>query len=115
MIFRSPSPDVDIPEAPLTSFVLKRAAELGDHPALIDGPTGRTLTYRRLAGAVTGLAARLAERGLGKGDVFGMFCPNVPEFAVVYHAVASLGAITTTINSLYTADEVAYQLEDSGA
>ena len=27
MIFRSPSPDVDIPEAPLTSFVLKRAAE----------------------------------------------------------------------------------------
>jgi acyl-CoA synthetase (AMP-forming)/AMP-acid ligase II len=115
MIFRSPTPDVEIPQVPLASFVLKRAAELGDHPALIDGPTGRTLTYRRLAGAVTGLAARLAERGLGKGDVFGIFCPNIPEFAVVYLAVASLGAITTTINSLYTADEIVFQLEDSGA
>lgn len=115
MIFRSPLPDVEVPEVPLTPFVLQRAAALGDHAAIIEGPTGRTLTYGQFAGAVRGLAGRLAERGLRKGDVFGIFCPNIPEFAMAYHAVSLLGGIITTINSLYTADEIAYQLKDSGA
>ncbi len=44
IIHTSPLPDVEIPDVPLTSYVLARAAELGDKPALIDGPTGRTLT-----------------------------------------------------------------------
>src|SRR5439155_9334239 len=84
-------------------------------PALIDGPTGRVLTYGELASSVRRVAAGLAGRGFHRGDVFGLFCPNVPEFAVAYLAVASLGGISTTVNSLYTADEVAYQLKDSGA
>jgi hypothetical protein len=47
--FKSPYPDVSIPEAPLTEFVLARAAEFGDKPALIDGPSGRTITYAKRA------------------------------------------------------------------
>jgi acyl-CoA synthetase (AMP-forming)/AMP-acid ligase II len=115
MIIRSPSPDVQIPDIPLTEFVLQRASELADKPALIDGPTGRTMTYGQLSSAVRAVAAGLARHGFRKGDVFGIFCPNVPEFAVAFHAVASLGGINTTINSLFTADDVAYQLKDSGA
>jgi hypothetical protein len=49
MIIRSPYPDVQIPDTALHRFVLARAAELGDKPALIDGPSGRTLSYGRLA------------------------------------------------------------------
>ena len=45
MAFKSPHPDVEIPEVPLHEFVLQKAASLGDKPALIDGPTGRTITY----------------------------------------------------------------------
>jgi hypothetical protein len=41
MILRSPHPDVEIPDVPLAGFVLSRAGELGDKPALIDGPSGR--------------------------------------------------------------------------
>jgi acyl-CoA synthetase (AMP-forming)/AMP-acid ligase II len=115
MIFRSPTPDVDIPEVALTPFVLRRADELADKPAFIDGPSGRSLTFGEFGAGVRGIAARLAELGFRRGDVFGIFAPNSPEWAVAYHAVASLGGATTTINSLYTADEVAYQLEDSGA
>ena len=115
MIVRSPHPDVTIPEVPLTEFVLQRAQELGDKPALIDGPTGRTITFGQFDAAVRSVAAGLAERGFRKGDVLGIFSPNVPEFAVVFHAVSLLGGINTTINSLYTADDVAYQLKDSGA
>ena len=115
MIVRSPYPDVTVPEVPLTQFVLEGAEALGDKPALIDGPTGRTLTFRQFAGVVRTVAAALHERGLRKGDVFAIFCPNVPEFAVMFHAVALLGGVNTTINSLFTAEDVAYQLKDSGA
>ena len=52
MIFKGYYPDVTIPEVSLPEFVLHRAKELGDKAALIDGPSGRTLTYGQLAGAV---------------------------------------------------------------
>jgi non-ribosomal peptide synthetase component E (peptide arylation enzyme) len=70
MICRGPYPDVEIPEVPLTGFVLSRAAALGEKPAVLDGSSGRVLTYGGLAGAVRRVAAGLAGRGFGKGDVF---------------------------------------------
>ncbi len=115
MILHSPHPDVAIPDVPLTGFVLSRAHELGDKPALIDGPSGRVLTYERLAADVERAAAGLAKRGFGKGDVFAIHSPNVPEYAIALLAVASLGGVVTTLNPLYTADELAGQLRDSGA
>jgi acyl-CoA synthetase (AMP-forming)/AMP-acid ligase II len=115
MIFKSIYPEVTIPEVSLPEFVLHRAQELGNKPALIDGPSGRTLTYGQLAGAVSKAAAGLAARGFKKGDVFAIYSPNLPEYAVAFLAVASLGGINTTINPLYTAGELAAQLNDCGA
>ncbi len=115
MIFRSPYPDVAIPEVALTPFVLRRSMELAEKPALIDGPSGRTLTYGQLAGGIRLIAAGLAQHGFQKGDVFAILSPNIPEYAVAFHAVSSLGGISTTVNPLYTPDELAFQLNDSGA
>jgi acyl-CoA synthetase (AMP-forming)/AMP-acid ligase II len=115
MISKSKSPDVRIPDVPITEYVLRHAARLGDKAALIDGPTGRTLTYRQLAESVKRAAAGLAKRGFKKGDVFAIYSPNLPEYAVILLAVASLGGINTTANPLYTADELAKQLADSRA
>src|SRR5262252_6052773 len=115
MIIKSDSPDVTIPDVSITDYVLRHAARLADKPALIDGPTGRTLTYRELADSVRRVTADLAHRGFKKGDVFGIYSPNLPEYAVIFLAVASLGGINTTANPLYTADELAKQLADSGA
>ncbi|MDH3731861.1 MAG: AMP-binding protein, partial [Acidimicrobiia bacterium] len=115
MIITSPYPDVIIPETDITSFVLRRADELGDKPALIDGPSGRTITFGELAKGTEATAAGLATRGFGKGDVFAIYCPNVPEYAVAFHAVSRLGGINTTINPLYTAEELRFQLNDSRA
>ncbi len=115
MIFRSPHPEVEIPNIPLTPFVLRRAKELADKPALIDGPTGRTLTYGQLAAAVERVAAGLAARGFGKGEVFAIYSPNLPEYAVAFHGVARIGGVVTTANPLMTAEELRRQLADSGA
>lgn len=115
MIFRSPYADVDIPAIPLTDYVFERAAELADKPALIDGPTGRTYTYGQLYGAIQRAAAGLAQRGFGKGDVFAIYSPNLPEYAIAFHAVAALGGVVTTANPLYTPHELAHQLKDARA
>ena len=115
MIFRGPYPDVAIPEVSITDFIFQTTGEFKDKPALIDGPSGRTLTYGQFEDAVRHTAASLARRGFRKGDVFGIFSANCPEFGVAFHAVAMLGGISTLVNPLYTAEEAAFQLNDSGA
>ena len=115
MIISSPFPSVTIPEIPLTDYVLQNVARYADKPALIDGPSGRTLTYGQLAGAIRLVAAGLHQRGFKKGDVFAIYSPNIPEYAIIFHAVAMLGGINTTVNPLYTAEELLFQLNDAGA
>ena len=48
MIFRSPYPDVVIPDISVVDYVLQRAPEFGEKAALIDGVTGTTLSYDEL-------------------------------------------------------------------
>ena len=115
MIYSSPLPDVEIPDLPLTAYVLAGAAGQPDKPALIDGVSGRTLTYADLGRAVESLAGGLAASGFAKGEVLALMAPNMPEYAVVFHAVAMAGGIVTTINPTYAEAEVHGQLRDSGA
>jgi acyl-CoA synthetase (AMP-forming)/AMP-acid ligase II len=115
MIIKSPYPDVTIPETAFTPFVLRRAKELGDKPALIEGLTGRTITYSQLEDQIARVAASLDKRGFKKGQVFGILSPNIPEYAVAFHAIALLGGIVTPINPLYTEHEIEHQLKDAGA
>jgi acyl-CoA synthetase (AMP-forming)/AMP-acid ligase II len=114
MIHRSPEPDVEISELDVTSYVLEHAGRRADKPALIDGPSGRTLTYGELDRGVRALAAGLAGRGFGKGDVLAIYMPNLPEYALAFHGAAAAGGACTTVNPLYTSRELAHQLEDSG-
>jgi acyl-CoA synthetase (AMP-forming)/AMP-acid ligase II len=115
MIFRAPEAPVVIPDVALTPFLLERAAARGDKPAFVDGPSGRTLTYAGWAAAVRQAAAGLHERGFRQGDVFAIYSPNLPEYAVAFHAVSLLGGVNTTINPLYTTAELTAQLKDAGA
>ncbi len=108
-------PDVEIPDLSLTDFVLAGAMERGDRPALIDAHSGRTITYAQLAESVQAVAAGLADRGFGGGEVFAHYAPNLPEYAVAFHAIATVGGVNTTANPLLTADELATQLTDCGA
>jgi acyl-CoA synthetase (AMP-forming)/AMP-acid ligase II len=107
--------DLLVPDTPLPHFVLKDAYTRGDKPALIDGPSGRVLTYSQLAGGVERVAAGLAARGFKRGDVFGIVSPNLPEFPVAFHGVLRAGGVATTVNPLASAEELAHQMSDSGA
>src|SRR2546425_808432 len=115
MIFKSPHASVTIPEISVTDYVLRRARELGDKPELIDGLTGRTYTYGELPGVIGTLAAGFARQGLRKGDVLAIFSPNLPEYALAFHAAATLGVATTMVPPLFTDEEIIKQLSNSGA
>jgi hypothetical protein len=69
LIHLSPLADVEIPEVPVTELVLRHAIDLSDKPALIDGSTGRALTFGALAATVRSLAG-----GWRPGDSAGARC-----------------------------------------
>ncbi len=116
MIHTSHLPEVDIPKGiSITDYTLRMADELGDKPAITDGPTGRSQTFAELKAGIQMLAGGLAARGFGPGDTLALICPNIPEFASVFHGAAYAGGTVTTINPTYTAGEVHHQLTDSGA
>ena len=116
MVFTSSLPDVAIPEGiSITDYTLRMADELGDKPAIIDGPTGRTQTFAELKQGIQLIAGGLAARGFGPGHTLALISPNIPEYASFFHGAALAGGTVTTINPTYTASEIKHQLEDSGA
>ena len=115
MIFENNDPGVAVPKKDLTSVVLQRVDELGDKSALIDGTSGRALSYNELSSQIKHLAAGLNQRGFKKGDVCAVFCPNLPEYATIFLGVAAVGGINTTVNSLYSTNDLIHQFTDSKA
>ena len=114
-ILRSSHPDVVVPAEPLTGYVLAPSAAYPDRVAFVDHSTGAATTYAELRDRIHRTAGGLAARGFGKGDVLGIMAPNSPDYAIAFHAAAVAGGTATTVNPLYGAEEIAYQLRDAGA
>ena len=114
-IIRSAYPEVTIPEVSLPDFVFADAASRAAKPALIDGLSGRAITYGELVDQARLVAGGLAARGFQPGEVFAIYCPNLPEYAVAFYGVLLAGGTNTTINPLYTVEELTAQLNDADA
>ena len=115
MIYRSPEPDIEIPDLTMPEYVMGGAAARGDHPAIIDSATGEVTTYAELAAKVDAVAAELQAEGIGKGDVVALVGPNSPEWAIVYHAILRAGGVVTPMNPLLTPEEMGRQEGNSGS
>jgi acyl-CoA synthetase (AMP-forming)/AMP-acid ligase II len=114
-VVRSPWPEPEVPDFDLVSFVLRHAGRLADRPAVIDGASGRTVTYGELAGGVERVAAGLAARGFGRGDVLALHLPNIPEFPMLLHGgLRTVGSVSPA-SPLYTSGELATQLRRTRA
>jgi long-chain acyl-CoA synthetase len=53
--------------------------------------------------------------GVGKGDRVAISMRNYPEWIIGFMAATSVGAVAVAMNALWTPDEMAYGLTDSGA
>jgi acyl-CoA synthetase (AMP-forming)/AMP-acid ligase II len=114
MAYRSPYPDITVPNVTLTEQVLARASQKPDAIAMADGITGRTITYGSLLDQIRKTAAGLAAKGIKKGDVVSIWSPNLPEWPIAFFGVIRLGGIVHTSNPVSTAEELAFQLADGG-
>ncbi|MEU4605042.1 AMP-binding protein [Kribbella sp. NPDC023972] len=115
MIITSEFPPVEVLDVPIHDAVLGRAPEYGDRVALVDGVSGREITYAQLDGMSRRVAAGFAELGIRHGDTIALYSPNTILYPVVFYGATRAGATVTTVNALYTADELHKQLVDSKA
>lgn len=96
-------------------WIVRRAARKPEAVALIDGDTGRTITYGELETNVAELATGLYEHGIRRGDRVALLMENTPEFVEVIFAAWYLGAVVVPINFRLAGPEIRYLLSDSGA
>lgn len=99
--------------ANIADLVTQSADRTPNKPALICAD--RTVAWSELERLVRAVAGGLAARGLGKGDRVAMMIGNTPEFVSTYFGVLRAGMVAVPINTGYTAYEVSYLVEQSGA
>ena len=114
-IFRSKLKSQDYPKVPLGDVVFAKVRDgriAPDALAAINGDTHETVTFEAMQRDIAGLAGGLHKLGVESGEVVAVIAPNSPQFAIAFHAVLRLAATVTTVNPVYTATEIADQLND---
>jgi acyl-CoA synthetase (AMP-forming)/AMP-acid ligase II len=82
----------------LGELIREAATRFGDRPAYV-GEDGSTFTYADLDRVSDEVAAGLAARGIGEGDVVALVLPTIPAYPVLYAAIAKLGAVMAGVNT----------------
>lgn len=110
MIVRSPLPDLEIPQSDFSTFCLARGRAAPERVALIEGETGRRLTYGEFLARVDAVAGALQ---LQRGERVAICGFNVPEYGIAAHAVWHAGGAVVTVNPLFTQREMEQELRDA--
>lgn len=115
---RSVEPNVDDPASATTLPQLIRAAatRYGDATAItLESKDGHTeaLSFVELERQSALLARGLLARGVGKGSRVGFIYGNNPSFAVVFAAIARIGAVAVPVSTFIKADELVRVLRQS--
>lgn len=76
---------------------------------------GKTLTYGAIGQAAEAFTAWLQQQGFAKGDRIALMMPNVLAYPATMFGALLGGYTVVNVNPLYTARELAHQLNDSGA
>lgn len=75
---------------------------------------GKTLSYEEI-GALSDRAAKgLAALGVREGVRVGLLLPNSPTYLIYYFGVLKAGGTVVNFNPLYSVEEIAFQVRDSG-
>jgi long-chain acyl-CoA synthetase len=93
--------------------MLFQSAQRMGHGALLDF-MGRKYSYAQMVDSVRRVAKGLQVRGIGKGDRVGLYLPNVPHYVAAYYGAMAAGATVVNFSPLYTVEELAHQVADSG-
>lgn len=103
--------DVFPPVSMVELFEASAAAH--PHAPLLDF-MGRKYSYAETLDGADRVACGLKALGYGRGDRIGLFLPNVPHYVAAYYGILRLGATVVNFSPLYSVEELAAQVEDSG-
>jgi fatty-acyl-CoA synthase len=95
------------------SFLSRTAAIWPDRVSVIHGAV--RFTWRDTAARCRQLAAVLAARGIGPGDVVAVMAPNIPALMEAHFGVPMAGAVLAALNVRLDAGTIAYILRHSEA
>lgn len=87
----------------------------GNESVFLQLPDGETITYAAFLQTAAQYAGLLTELGLKPGDRLAVQIEKSPQALAVYAACAQAGIVFLPLNTAYTADEVSYFVENSGA
>ena len=104
-MFTSPYPSIVEDGTTLTHVLEQAVRRHPERTALVDGPSGRSVTFAELARRVDQVAGWLDDRGVGQGDTVALWTPNTPPWVAVAWAAMRLGATVTGLNPAYTPGE----------
>ncbi|ORZ19088.1 hypothetical protein BCR41DRAFT_351515 [Lobosporangium transversale] len=115
-IYKSSIPDRIIPQTNAYSLVVSNPNSVKDsYPIFTDALTKRVITFGEWKRDTRRWATGLQSLGFKRGDVVALFSFNQVDYSITMFGPILLGGIATTVNSAYTADELAFQLKDSDA
>jgi len=97
----------------ISNLLIESAAHRPRHPAIRF--QGRTITYEELNRQVDRLSHGLVRAGLHPGDICVLMMPNSIDWAIIYFALAKVGAVVLPVNFLYKVGELDHIFKDSGA
>lgn len=100
-------------EGTLPEMLLHIAQKYPDQIALIF--MGAKISYRDLLHQAQHLGAVLQKSGVKKGARVAIMLPNTPQYVVSFYGALMAGAVVVNTSPLYSSEELAHQLEDSGA
>jgi len=104
--------DIDFPPLTLPDMLTAAAARAPQAP-LLDF-MGRKFHYAEVLQGVRRVATGLQALGVKPGDRVGLFLPNTPHYVAAYYGALLMGATVVNFSPLYTVDELAHQVADSG-
>ena len=93
--------------------VFAAAVAFGDRTFLVH--EAERVSFDAFGRAALALARRLVEAGVKPGDRVALCMRNLPEWPVAFYAAALAGAVATPLNAWWSADELAFALQDCGA
>jgi long-chain acyl-CoA synthetase len=98
---------------PVGSVLRAAVRRWGDRTAFVHHDV--ELSFTELGRRAHAVAAGLAERGIGRGDVVAVHLPNCLQYPAVYYGVLLAGATFSPTNPLLPPAGLAHQLADAGA
>ncbi|CAH0561072.1 unnamed protein product [Brassicogethes aeneus] len=113
-IITSDFKDVEIPKKTIHQFFYDEITNYTNFTAVECAVTGRKYTYGQIRQKCRNLSKNVRKKlKLKQNDVVAILLPNIPEYPIAVLGLMESGILVTSLNPIYTSEEIARQMKDA--